>query len=114
VKPIENRISLFVLFMLLSAYSFASDVVPFSIKRIKPVGAGYFELVGPGKIRTGDKVFPYEETKYIKRVNIGTMTSVPDSNKGCILAYSSEGYTENISVRNQSCGEILSIFSAIK
>ena len=102
------------LFLFLSQNSFASDVVPFSIKRIKPVGAGYVELVGPGKIKTDNKVVSFEEIKYVKATNLGTMTSVTGSDKGCILAYSSESYTEDISVRNQSCNEILSILSVVK
>lgn len=50
MKRIKNIIPLSKI--LLSGYSAASDAVPFSVKRIKPVGAGYFELVGPGEIKT--------------------------------------------------------------
>lgn len=102
------------MFLFLSQNSFASDVVPFSIKRIKPVGAGYVELVGPGEIRVDNKVVAFEETKYVKASSLGSMTSVAGSDKGCILAYSSENYTEDISVQSQSCNEILSILSVVK
>ena len=114
MKLLQNRIALFILSLSLSQYSFASDIVPFSIKRIKPVGAGYIELVGPGKIRIDNKVLSFEEIKYVRKANIDSMTSVSGSDKGCILAYSSESYTENISVQKQSCNEILSIFSVVK
>lgn len=114
MKLSQSRLALFVLFLLLPQHAFAADVVPFSIKRVKPVGSGYVELVGPSKISVDGKVLAYEQIKYVKRSNIDSLTSVIDSDKGCILAYSSEGYTESISVRNQSCNEILSIFSIVK
>jgi hypothetical protein len=114
MKLSKNGIVLFIVSLFLSQNSFASDVVPFSIKRIKPVGAGYVELVGPGKIRIDKKVVSFEETKYVKASSLGTMTSVTGSDKGCVLAYSSEGYTEDISVKSQSCNEILSILSVVK
>jgi hypothetical protein len=104
----------FITFLLLPQWLLAADVVPFSIKRIKPIGGGYVELVGPGKININNEVLPYKGTKYIKKANIGTMTLVIGSTKGCVLAYSSENYTENISVLNQSCNEILAIFNAVK
>lgn len=117
IKGSTMKLSKFiiVLFILsVSQCSFASDIVPFSIKRIKPIGAGYIELVGPGKIRIDNKVFPFEEIKYVRKANIDTLTSVSGSDKGCILAYSSENYTQNISVQKQSCNEILSILSIAK
>jgi hypothetical protein len=114
MKLSKNRIALFIMFLFLSQNSFASDVVPFSIKRIKPVGAGYVELVGPGEMRVDNKIVSFEETKYVKASSLGSMTSVSGSDKGCILAYSSESYTEDISVQSQSCNEILSILSVVK
>ena len=103
-----------IFFMLVPLYSSASELVPFSIKRVKPVGSGFIELVGPGKIRKENKVRPFEEVKYVKRSNIDALTSENGSDKGCALAYSSEGYAENIYVEKQSCNEILSLFSAVK
>jgi hypothetical protein len=114
MRSAKNRITLSILFLFLSQNSFASDVVPFSIKRIKPVGAGYVELVGPGKITIDNKVVSFEEIKYVKASSLGTMTSVTESDKGCTLAYSSENYTQDISVQDQSCNEILSILSVVK
>ena len=113
MKSIQKTIVFFISFLLLPQWLLAADVVPFSIKRINPIGAGYVELVGPGKIQVNNEVISYEGIKYIKKSNIGTMTSDTGSTKGCVLAYSSENYTENISVLNQSCNEILAIFNAI-
>lgn len=106
---IHRAIAPFISILLLPQYLMAADVVPFTVKRIKPVGAGYVELVVPGKIQINDQVLPYKDTKYIRITNIDTMTSVAGSTKGCILAYASENYTENISVIEQSCNEILSV-----
>ena len=95
--------------LLMSSHLFAADVVPHTIQSIKSVGAGYVELVGPGKIRANKKVLPYVKTKYIRISSIGTMSGIEAINKGCMLAYSSEGYTENITVKRQSCNQILSV-----
>ena len=41
---------LFILNILLLSFSvIASDVVPYTVKSIQPIGAGFVELVGPGK-----------------------------------------------------------------
>ncbi len=114
MKLLQTKSVLLLSLVMLSQHLYAADVVPFSIKRIKPVGAGYLELVGPGEIRVGKEVKPFEKTKYIRKTNIGTMTSVDGSDKGCVMSYSSEGYTEAILVRKQSCNEILSILSVLK
>jgi len=114
VNSLKNKTVLLIICLFSPQYSLASDIVPFSVKRIKPIGSGYIELVGPGKMKINNEVDSYEETKFIKKTNIGTMTSATGSDKGCRLAYSSEGYTEDILVRNQTCNEILSIFSAVK
>ncbi len=98
-----------ILLLAFSGSAFTADVVPYSVQSIKPVGAGYVELVGPGKMEVNHETLPYEGTKYIKISNIGTMTTVHGVTKGCMLAYASEGYTENISVLQQSCNQILSI-----
>jgi len=113
MRSLLRRVIL-VFLTLVPQYSMASEVVPFSVKRLKPVGSGFIELVGPGKIRIENKVRPFEEIKYVKWSNIDTLTSENGSDKGCVLAYSSEGYAENIYVRKQSCNEILSLFSAVK
>ena len=97
-----------------SAHALAADVVPYSVDSIKAVGSGYVELIGPGKIAINNETIPYEGTKYIKVDNIGTMSTVTGSTKGCMLAYSSEGYTENISVLNQSCDVILQVVNNTK
>ncbi len=93
---------------------FAADVVPFSIQSIRSIqsiqskGSGYVELVGPGEIKVNGKTLPYSGTKYIRASSIGTLSGVKGTTKGCMLAYSSEGYTENISVAQQSCNQVLS------
>ena len=92
----------------------AADVVPYSVKSIKAVGPGFVELVGPGKIQINDEVLDYDGTKYISVENIDTMTSVTGVSKGCLLSYSSEGYTENISVMEQSCDEVVAILNEAK
>lgn len=89
----------------------ASDEVPYSAKSIKNVGSGYVELIEPGKIKYKDTVAQFRGTIYIRINNIGTMVSVDGARKGCILSYSSEGYTENINVTDQSCKEILSVIN---
>lgn len=107
----KKAIIRFILLLLLPQYLFAADVVPFSVKRIKPIGSGYVELMGPGEIQINNEILPYQGSKYIRAANIGTMTSIVGSTKGCILAYSSENYTESISVLNQSCDEMISILN---
>ena len=104
-----KKISLVLFGFMLTFKIYAADVVPYSIQSIKSVGSGYVELVGPGKIQINKETIPYEGTKFIKVTNIGTMSTVTGVTKGCMLAYSSEGYTENISVLKQSCNEILTI-----
>ena len=105
-------ISLIALCSIFSNQSYAADVVPYSIQNIKVVSPGYVELVGPGKIEVNNKTMPYEGKKYIKTINIGTLTSVPGVSNACVLAYSSEGYTESISVLKQSCDQILGTLHA--
>jgi len=113
-KYMAKSITLFILCLTFSVYSLAADVVPYSINSIKAVGSGYVELVGPGKIAINNETISYDGTKYIKVDNIGTMSTVIGSAKGCMLAYSSEGYTENISVLNQSCEVILQVINNAK
>jgi len=113
MKLSQRDFVLVLLFLLLPGYSLASDSVPFSVERVRPVGAGFLELVGPGAIRIKGKVFVYEGRKFINKDNVDVMTSFSDKRKGCVLAYSSEAYKETISVREQSCNEILSVFSVV-
>jgi len=98
-----------ILLLAFSGSAFAADVVPYTVQSIKSVGAGYVELVGPGMMQVNREVIPYDGTKYIKVINIGTMSTALGTTKGCVLAYASEGYTENISVMQQSCNQILAI-----
>ncbi|MBT8119774.1 MAG: hypothetical protein KJN89_08655 [Gammaproteobacteria bacterium] len=100
--------------LIYSAHSFAADVVPYSVDSIKAIGSGYVELIGPGKIAINDETVSYQGIKYIKADNIDTMSAITGSTKGCVLAYSSEGYTENISVLNQSCDVILQVINNAK
>jgi len=100
--------------VLMANPSFAADTVPYTIQAIKSVGAGYVGLVGPGKIRIKNKVLPYADTKYIRVSSIGTMTSIEGLTRGCMLAYASEGYTENITVTSQSCDQILTLINSAK
>ncbi len=99
---------------------FAADAVPFSVQSIRGIqsvqskGSGYVELVGPGEIKTHGKTLPYNGTKYIRASSIGTLSGVKGTTKGCMLAYSSEGYTENISVIQQSCNQVLSVIEGTK
>jgi len=97
--------------LLFSFTAIAADVVPYSVKYIKPIGAGYIELVAPGKINVNGETIPYEGTKYISTKNIDSMTGI--SGTSCMLHYSSESYTENISVTTQSCNTIISIINIV-
>ena len=108
-----NKISFFVTLILLSFRAIGADVVPYSVKYIKPFGAGFIELVGPGKMLVNGENIEYEGKKYISTKNIDSMTGVSVLTKGCTLHYSSEGYTENISVIAQSCSEIISIINVV-
>lgn len=99
--------------LLFSMTANATDVVPYFVKHIKPIGAGFVELVGPGKMKIKGKTITYEGTKYISTKNIDSMTGFNDVSKGCILHYSSENYTQNISVSTQSCNAIISIISIV-
>jgi len=99
--------------ILFSFSAAAADIVPYSVKYIKPIGAGYVELVGPGKTQVNGETIPYEGTNYISTKNIDSMTGLSGTSKGCILHYSSENYTENISVTTQSCSAIISIISIV-
>ena len=99
--------------LLFSFSAIAADVVPYSVKSIKPIGAGYVELDGPGKIQINGEAIPYKGTKYISTRNIDSMTGLNGTTKGCTLHYSSENYTENISVTTQSCNAIISIINIV-
>lgn len=107
------KIPYIVTLVLLYSHAIGADVVPYSVKYIKPFGAGFVELVGPDKMQVNGESIAYEGTKYIATKNIDSMTGVSALSKGCILHYSSEGYTENISVIMQSCSEIISIISIV-
>ena len=92
-----------------SIVAHAADIVPYTIETVRVVGTGFIELIGPGKMEINDEVIPYEGVKYVRTENIDAMISVGE--KGCMLSYSSEGYTENISVRRQSCDEVVEIIT---
>ncbi len=97
----------FLLFLLLT--SIAADTVPYSAKTIKNAGSGFVEIIGPGKIQINGEVFPYEKTIYISVWNIDSISTINEKKKGCMLHYSSEGYTQNISIINQSSKEVIKI-----
>lgn len=99
--------------LLFSFTAIAADQIPYSVKSIKPIGAGYIELVAPGKIKVNGEITPFEGTKYISTKNINSMTDGSGTSKDCILHYSSENYTENISVITQSCTTIISIINIV-
>ena len=104
---------LITIILLFSFSAIAADVVPYSVKSIKPIGAGYIELVAPGKMKVNGETITYEGTKYISTKNIDSMTGVSGTSKGCMLHYSSESYSGNISVTTQSCITIISIIRII-
>jgi hypothetical protein len=104
---------LIVTLFLVSLSLLADDLVPNSVRYVKPVGAGFIELVGPGKMLVNGEVVTYEGTKYISINNIDSMTGASGISKGCTLHYSSENYTEKISVAMQSCSEIISIINIV-
>jgi len=104
----------FITIVLLFSFSvIAADIVPYSVKSIKPVGAGYIELVAPGKMNVNGETISYAGTKYISTGNIDSMTDISGSSNACMLHYSSENYTENISVATQSCRAIISIINIV-
>ena len=107
MRSMQKTFMLFMIFLVPAQCLLAADIVPFTIKRIKSISTDYVELIGPGKIQVNNEVIPYEGTKYIRKTSIGTMTSVIGTTRGCMLAYSSENYTESITVLNQSCDEII-------
>ena len=50
----------FITIVLLFSFSvIAADIVPYSVKSIKPVGAGYIELVAPGKMNVIGETISY-------------------------------------------------------
>ena len=100
--------------VLISASPVAADLVPFSIKSIKAAGSGFIELVGPGQLEIDGKYVDYKNTKYIAVSNIDSLTNVAGTSKACVISYSSDGYTENISVDEQSCKEIIQIIASAK
>ena len=108
-----NKLSFIVTLILLSFQAMGADALPYSVKYIKPFGAGFIELVAPGKMQVNGESIEYEGTKYISTKNIDSMTGVSVLAKGCTLHYSSERYSENISVSTQSCSEIISIINVV-
>ena len=107
------RIPYIAALIVLSFQAFAAGEVPFSVKYIKPAAAGFVELVGPGKIQVNGETLAYEGTQFIATKNISAMTSSSAFSRTCMLHYASEGYTENITVSTQTCGEIISIMSVV-
>lgn len=99
--------------LLFSFTAVAADTVPYSVKAVNPIGVGFIELVGPGKMKVNNETVLYEGTTYISTKNIDSMTSSSGTSKGCVLHYSSENYVENISVETQSCNAIVSIFNIV-
>ena len=87
----------------------AADTVPYTANYVKYAGSGFIEIVGPGKIQVNEEVFPYEKIIYISAKNIDSISSIGEGDKGCMLHYSSEGYTENISLVKQTCKQVLEV-----
>ena len=107
------RVTFIAALLLLPYPAAAADAVPYSIRYIKPAGAGYIELVGPGDIRVNGETRAYEGTQYIATRNIDSMTADSATAKGCTLHYSSENYSETIAVTQQSCSELISIIGIV-
>lgn len=106
MEPQVNMKKLILLaLVLLPCISFAADSVPHSAKAIKASGAGFVEVVGPGKLLIDDKMFPYEGGLYIAIRNIDSLYT--RGNSGCFLRYSSEGYAEGILLDEQTCHSAL-------
>lgn len=99
--------------ILFCSFSF-SDVVPYSIESVGVRGGGYLELIGPGLILLGKETTPYSNKKYIRTSSIGTLSSMKDKKEGCIIEYSSEGYTQSITVLKQNCDDVLTVIRVSK
>lgn len=87
--------------------------MPYSVKAVNPIGAGFVELVGPGKTKVNTKAVLHKGTKYISTKNINSMNSASGTSQGCVLRYSSENDVKNISVTTQSCNAIISVFNIV-
>ncbi len=97
-----------IILLLVSPPLFA-EYVPFSIKSVHGItGKGFIELKGPGKIELKKKIYNYEETVYISINKVSSLSEVSGVKKACIIRYTSGLYSENISVSNQSCFEVIS------
>lgn len=100
----------FVFVLTVTLYATAAvvaDTLLYTLKKAISVGSGFLELVGPGKFMSEGEALPYEGTWYINSKNIDSMSGVSGVSKGCILRYSSEGYTETVSLVEQSCVDLL-------
>jgi len=85
-----------------------ADLVPYSIQSVEPAKAnGFLKLVGSGQLEVKGKQTPYTEQIYIAIRNIDSLSDVSGVKTACIINYSSENYSETISVLKQSCETIM-------
>jgi len=101
---------IFITSIIMSPFAQADDIVPFTASSIKNAGAGFVEIIGPARADIDGVGKVYHKTLYISVGNINSMSSITKTS-GCTLYYSSKGYTENISLANQSCVDVLKVLS---
>ena len=93
---------------------YAAEIVPYTIKSVRPAGVGFVELLGPGKIEIAGKARDFIGIKYVAVRNIDSLSGAANLKTGCVISYSSEGYTAEISVIDQSCRQILAVVQIVQ
>ena len=108
---------LILLLALICPFSVKGDLVPYSIHSVRAISnSGFIELVGPGKLESKGIVHPYKETEsvFISIKNIQSLSRVAGVKDGCVIRYSSNDYSEDISVLKQSCEDVLTEIAKTK
>jgi hypothetical protein len=94
--------------LLVSSTAALADKVPYSVQSVRAAaGAGFVELVGPGKVEVEGRAEEYSETVYLNAAHIANAQSVFGNQNACVLRYAAPGYTESISILRQGCAGVM-------
>ncbi len=94
---------------LITAGSASADFVPYAINSIRALGDGFIELVGPGRyaIEGTQETQVWNSRIVVRASSIKSLQNVEGVDNACVAAYATDGYSEDISIRAQSCDEVL-------
>lgn len=100
-------VAAYLLVVLPSNPVWAESTVPHIANEVGVVGPNLIRLFGPGQIMVDGQSESLDGFFALSSDTINTLQSMPGKETGCLLGVSSAAFSELISVKSQTCDEII-------